>query len=93
MCVCMCVCVLIPCVLLVTHETNRFFSSFVSSSLLTLFEPCTMLSGSHNLISNNIGRTSQVDAALLMADLNANHITLLPFTIDHLGGLGHFTQQ
>ena len=52
-----------------------------------------MLSGSHNLISNNIGRTSQVDAALLMADLNANHITLLPFTIDHLGGLGHFTQQ
>ena len=40
-----------------------------------------------------IGRTSQVDAALLMADLNANHITLLPFTIDHLGGLGHFTHS
>ena len=38
-----------------------------------------------------IGRTSQVDAALFIADLNANDITLLPFTLDHLGGLGHFT--
>ena len=40
-----------------------------------------------------IGRTSQVDAALLMADLNANHITLLPFTVDHLGGFGYFTHM
>ena len=40
-----------------------------------------------------IGRTSQVDAALLIADLNANHITLLPFTVDHLGGFGYFLHQ
>ena len=40
-----------------------------------------------------IGRTSQVDAAILMADLNANHITLLPFTVDHLGGFGYFTHM
>ena len=40
-----------------------------------------------------IGRTSQVDAALLIADLNANDASLLPFTIDHLGGLGHFTHS
>ena len=40
-----------------------------------------------------IGRTSQIDAALLIADLNANHITLLPFTVDHLGGFGFFLYQ
>ena len=40
-----------------------------------------------------IGRTSQVDAALLIADLNANNITLLPFTVDHLGGFGYFLHQ
>ena len=35
------------------------------------------------------GRTSQIDAALLIADINANN-TLLPCTLDHLGGLGYF---
>ena len=40
-----------------------------------------------------IGRTSQVDAALLIADLNANDVSLLPFTIDHLGGFGHFAHS
>ena len=35
-------------------------------------------------------RTSQVDAALLISDLNANNVTLLPCTLDHLGGIGFF---
>ena len=39
------------------------------------------------------GRTSQVDAALLVADLNANNITLVPCTFDHLGGLGFFLHR
>ena len=40
-----------------------------------------------------IGCTSQVDTAILMADLNANQITLLPFTVNHLGGFGYFTHM
>ena len=63
-----------------------------ASSLLSQQLPSPLLAAHEGSTRRKfIGRTSHVDAALLITDLNANHITLLPFTVDHLGGLGYFT--